>query len=70
MLYLNNYQPTNGAFTVDINEAIIDLTLAPDSILPVLTPTQQANNVIDWNCSRGATTATSVKYLPASCRGA
>lgn len=67
---LNNYQSTTGAFTVDINEAMIDLTLAPDSILPVLTPTQGANNIINWNCSRGATTVASVKYLPASCRGA
>lgn len=64
-----NYQPATGAFTIDINEAAIDSSLATDALMPVLTPTEVASSVIDWRCSRGATSVTELKYLPATCRG-
>ena len=67
---LNNYQPTTGAFTIDINEAEIDSTLTVDSISPVMTPTSTLSNIINWKCSKGTTLAGSVKYLPPTCRGA
>lgn len=65
---LINYDQTLGAFTIDINEAAIDASLAADSLMPVLTPTETASAVIDWNCSRGTTGAASLKYLPSTCR--
>jgi type IV pilus assembly protein PilA len=66
---LNNYQPLTGAFTIDVNEAVIDSALAADSIAPVMTPAQAPSNMINWNCSRGSTNSEHLKYLPATCRG-
>jgi type IV pilus assembly protein PilA len=66
---LNNYQSATGAFTIDINEAVIDPVLAIDSVSPLMTPTSTPANIIDWRCSRGTTTASNIKYLPATCRG-
>jgi len=64
-----NYQPSTGSFTIDINEAAIDPALAPDALMPVLTPTETVSAIIDWNCSRGTTLAGNLKYLPSTCRG-
>lgn len=64
-----NYQPTSGAFTIDLNEAVINSTLAADALLPVLTPTEVTSSIINWKCSKGTTAAASLKYLPATCRG-
>lgn len=68
---LNNYQPTTGAFTIDMNEAAIDSVLAIDSVSPVMTPTPPPTTTspIDWHCSRGTTNAIYLKYLPSTCRG-
>ncbi|MFC1702601.1 pilin [Pseudomonadota bacterium] len=66
---LNNYQPTTGSFTIDANEAVIGSPLAIDSVAPVMTPTATSSNIINWKCSRGATSANNLKYLPATCRG-
>ncbi len=41
---LNDYQSSSGAFTIDINEAVIDTGLG--AIAPVMTPTSEASNVI------------------------
>lgn len=64
-----NYQPGLGAFTIDINEAAIDSSLAADALMPVLTPTDTASFVINWACSKGTTSAADTKYLPSTCRG-
>lgn len=64
-----DYQPTTGAFTIDINEAVIDAKLAADSISPVLIPTPTATSIINWRCARGTTQASNLKYLPSTCRG-
>jgi prepilin-type N-terminal cleavage/methylation domain-containing protein len=66
---LTNYDASTGAFTVDINEAAIDAILTADSLLPVLSPTERASSVIDWHCSKGSTSPSNLKYLPATCRG-
>jgi type IV pilus assembly protein PilA len=66
---ITNYDASTGAFTVDINEAAIDTSLAADSLMPVLTPEETLSYVINWNCSKGTTSAESLKYLPATCRG-
>ena len=67
---INNYQPGTGAFTIDVNESVIDSSLAADSIAPVLTPIENPTSyVIDWSCSRGTTLAEYTKYLPSTCRG-
>jgi type IV pilus assembly protein PilA len=64
---LNNYDSSTGAFTVDVNEAAIELGLG--SLAPVLTPTEETSNLINWSCSRGTTLSADLKYLPSSCRG-
>ena len=50
---LTNYQPLYGSFTIDLNEAAIDPSLASDALSPVLTPTETSSYMIDWRCSRG-----------------
>ena len=66
---LTNYQPLTGAFTIDLNEAAIDPSLSSEALMPVLTPTETTSSMIDWKCSKGATLAANLKYLPSTCRG-
>lgn len=66
---LSNYQPSTGAFTIDVNEAAVDGILAIDSIAPALTPSPTSSSIINWRCSRGSTQANYLKYLPSTCRG-
>ena len=65
---LINYQPGSGAFTIDVNEAEIG-GLTADSLMPVLTPYDRSSGMIDWRCSKGATSSGNLKYLPSTCRG-
>ena len=64
---INNYQSGTGAFTIDVDEAAVDSILI--DISPVLTPTVTTSNIINWDCSRGGTSASEAKYLPSTCRG-
>jgi len=67
---ITNYQVTTGAFTIDVNENAIDPSLAADSLMPVLTPIEHPTSyMIDWTCSKGATSTENIKYLPSTCRG-
>ena len=63
-----DYQQSTGAFIMDINEAAIDSSLTSDALMPVLTPTELPSSIIDWKCSKGATLAENLKYLPSTCR--
>lgn len=63
----SSYQPATGSFVVDIDEAAVDPILTAE-ISPVLVPTTLGNNVINWDCQRGATSVAYAKYLPSSCR--
>jgi type IV pilus assembly protein PilA len=65
---LTNYVPATGAFTIDVDEAAIDSTLAADSINPVMTPTERTSGFIDWNCGKGTMAAADLKYVPSTCR--
>ena len=65
---LVNYQPDSGAFTIDVNEAVIGSNLAAGALLPVLTPYETASSMINWRCSKGATSSGDLKYLPSTCR--
>lgn len=67
---ITNYQALTGSFTIDVNESAVDASLAVDSIAPVLTPDEDPSSyMIVWTCSKGATSAENVKYLPSTCRG-
>jgi len=63
---LNNYQPSTGAFTIDVNEAIVEPGLG--TIAPIMTPSEETMYVINWNCTRGTTLPADLKYLPSTCR--
>ena len=63
-----NYQPINGRFTIDINEAAIDSALAVDSVFVEMKPTQVPGDHIDWNCGKSTTSPGNLKYLPSTCR--
>jgi type IV pilus assembly protein PilA len=61
---------TAGIFQIDVNETAIDsVALASITLQPQLEPTVNAQGGVDWECSRGNTTTTGVKYLPSTCRG-
>ena len=62
----SDYQGSTGAFTIDIDETMIGVLSGV--VAPVYTPTQRDNGIIDWSCTRGSTTTTNVKLLPAPCR--
>lgn len=67
---ITNYQALTGAFTIDVNESAVDPSLAVGSIAPVMTPLEDPQSfMVDWTCSRGATSAENIKYLPSTCRG-
>ena len=63
---INNYQAATGAFTIDVDESAVDVVLT--NISPVLTPTVTPSNIINWNCTRGTTPASELKFLPSTCR--
>ena len=63
---ISNYQAATGEFTIDVNEAVIDSALG--TVEPVMIPTQEASNIINWDCARGATPIENLKYLPPTCR--
>ena len=66
---LDDYQPSTGQFSINVNEAKIDPLLAIDSIEPILRPTIMPSNIVNWTCARGSTTVENLKYLPSTCRG-
>jgi type IV pilus assembly protein PilA len=61
------YDPSTGSFQIDVNELGIYPTLG--QLAPQLTPQPRSVSMIDWRCSRGATAAGDLKYLPSTCRG-
>ena len=62
-----NYDPVTGSFQINVNELAIYPTLA--QVQPQLTPQLTSTTLISWHCSRGATAAELLKYLPSTCRG-
>ena len=65
---LNNYQEDTGTFTIDIDEGRVGLLPSVGSIAPIMTPTATSQNTVLWNCARGATAISNLKYLPSTCR--
>ena len=65
---INIYEPSTGAFSIDINEPAIDDILVNDSIIIIMTSTPTPSNTINWECSAVGTDAEYLKYLPSSCR--
>lgn len=61
------YDPAEGSFQINVNELAIYPTLG--QLQPQLTPTVTSVSMISWRCSRGATTANGLRYLPSTCRG-
>ena len=64
-----NYQPLTGEFTIDIDEAAIDVALAADSVFIDMKPTQVPGYHIDWTCSKSTTSPGNLRFLPSTCRG-
>ena len=61
------YDPSTGSFQINIDEMAVYPPLGV--VQPQFTPQMSGNFIIVWNCSRGATPVSQVKYLPAICRG-
>jgi type IV pilus assembly protein PilA len=62
----------NGLFTVNMNEAAIDNSIAADTIEAQMIPDEanlNAGGGLDWTCTKGGTAADLLKYLPSTCRG-
>ena len=60
------YGTTTGAFSINVNETNVG---GGSQIQPTLTPSSNAQGGVNWRCSSGTTSASDVKFLPASCRG-
>lgn len=56
------YDPS-GKITINVGD------VGETDIKALLTPTEAAGGNIDWACTKGATAAGKVKYLPSTCRG-
>ena len=54
---------TAGVITINVNDAAVGVT----GITADLTPTEQANDIITWDCTNAAATNLA-KYLPSTCR--
>lgn len=65
---INLYEPTTGAFSIDVNETAVDASLT--NVAPILLPKQDQtiNNIVNWDCQVGTTPASEVKFLPSNCR--
>lgn len=61
------YDPNVGSFQINVNELAIYSSLG--QLAPQLTPQITSVTTIAWRCSRGATSAAELKYLPSTCRG-
>ena len=61
------YDPGTGSFQINIDEIAVDPMLS--QVQPQFTPQMSGVYTIIWTCSRGATPASEVKYLPSICRG-
>ena len=65
---VTNYQPSTGAFDMDIDEDMVGVNSG--IVQPAFTPTLDGNGsgMINWDCGPGTTTAGNLKYLPGICR--
>jgi len=62
-----DYYSNHGDFYVRVDSASVGIEVA-SVVIPVLSPTMAPGGSINWLCTRGFTTADSMKYLPATCR--
>jgi type IV pilus assembly protein PilA len=60
------YTNTTGSFEINVDENAVGSSVSP--IQPRMTPSENTDGSIDWNCSVGTTATGAVKYLPANCR--
>ena len=58
----------NAVFEIDINEAAVGTK--GGTLQPEMLGSSNAGGGVDWHCSRGATLAGDLKYLPSTCRSA
>ena len=63
-----NYDSSTGAFAIDVDEAVIDADAISGDLAPVMEPTITSSNIVNWDCTRGTTAASDLKYLPSTCR--
>jgi prepilin-type N-terminal cleavage/methylation domain-containing protein len=63
-----DYQPSSGAFHMDIDEDMVGINSG--IVQPAFTPTLDGSGsgMINWDCGPGTTTAGNLKYLPGICR--
>jgi type IV pilus assembly protein PilA len=63
------YPGGNGHFYILVDTLSIDPSLGFLKINPILSPIANTGGGVSWVCTRGATGAAAIKYLPSSCRG-
>lgn len=66
--YIFYYNTNEGDFAVQVDVDSVDPTLSGLNIIPVLSPVVNAQNGVDWFCTRGFTSNEALRYLPATCR--
>ena len=63
---------TSASFVIEViegNTPGVGCNNCAGSLAPVMTGTPNTSGGVDWRCSRGATVAGDLKYLPSTCRG-
>ena len=62
---------TSASFNVEVDESTsgVACNSCVGILQPLLTGTPNASGGVDWECSRGGTSAGDLKYLPSTCRG-
>ncbi len=62
------YLGGNGRFYIIADAGSLSSSLGLLTISPLMTPTVNSSGSVGWECSRGITSLTALKYLPSTCR--
>ena len=65
-----SYAGPSGVFLIDMRDSSMDTGLTDGDINPRMVPNDNGQGCVDWNCQRGSTLPTFLRYLPSTCRGA
>jgi len=66
--WIETYLGDTGSVIIVVDGPALDPSIGLIDIAPVITPIANSSGSIGWECTRGATNANALKYLPSTCR--
>ena len=66
----NNVRGNMGDFAIEVDMKEIASSVASLQLVIIMSPVVETSGAINWYCTRGWGGTQSLKYMPASCRGA